>query len=167
MRYDFRVDVPIVHEWLRGAVQEYRAKHLRSPVEFPELTRVELAFLGGDGKTPATLYLDLDDRPDAEADGDATFRCVAELKRPGWAAFLLPPKGDRQFIATLPDGSVRGADDETDALCAQALAGMLHSAKAAGVFDPLPAAADLMLDVTYEGDRVWPPYDADGGRDEA
>jgi hypothetical protein len=167
MRYDFRADVPIVHRWLRDAVQEYRAKHLRSPAEFPELTRVELAFLCGDGTTPATLYLDMDDRPDAEADGDATFRCVAELKRPGWSAFLLPPKGDRQFVATLPDGSVREGDDETDAICADALAGLLLSAKAAGVFDALPAAADLMLDVTYQGDRVWPPYDEDGARAEA
>jgi hypothetical protein len=166
MRYDFRADVPIVHEWLRAAVRKYRTDHLRSPAEFPKLTRVELAFLVGT-PSPPTLYLDLDDRPDAEADGDATFRCVAELQRPGWSAFLLPPKGDRHFVATLPDGSIREGDDAADALCAEALAGLLLSAKAAGVFDLLPAAADLMLDVTYAGDRVWPPYDEDGGRAEA
>jgi hypothetical protein len=166
MRYDFQADVQIVHEWLRTVVQEYRAKHLRSPAEFPKLTRFELAMLVG-SPNPPTLYVDLDDRPDAEADGDATFQSVAELKLPGWSVLMLPPKGDQQFIATLPDGSVREEDDETDAICGEALAGILLSAKAAGVFDPLPAATDLMLDVTYQGARVWPPYDEVGGRAEA
>ena len=162
MRHDFRGDVPSVHDWLRGAAEQYRARHLQSPSEFPVLTRVELAFLVGQPNAP-TLYLDLDARPDAEADGDATFRSVAELARPDWRPFLSPPAGDRHLVATFPDGSTEQATtDEVDGLLGRALAALLLSARDAGVFDSMPAVPELQLDVTYQGDRVWPPYDDEG-----
>jgi len=108
----------------------YLLARRRAPAEHPDVTPVELAFLVGVPQPPS-VYVDFDTRPDAEADGDATHRCIAQLQRPKWTSFLLPPKGEKNFRATFPDGSVRETDaDGVDRLLADFLVEVLGAADA-------------------------------------
>ena len=99
MNYDFRADARELRTLLGDAVDIYLLARGRSPAEHPDVTRVELAFLVGVPQPPS-VYVDFDTRPDAEPDGDATHRCIAQLQRPKWTSFLLPPKGEKVFRAT-------------------------------------------------------------------
>jgi hypothetical protein len=136
-----------IRSLLSDAVEIYLQSRSRSPAEHPQVTRVELAFLVG---PPPSLYVDLDTRPDAEPDGDATHRCVAQSQHANWKTFLAPQ--DKTVRFTLPDGSAREFDrDDVDREFASFLVSELNNAHEAGTFDRVADRGELMLTVTYEG----------------
>ena len=154
MDYDFRPDAVELRSLLNDAVEMYLLARRRAPEEHPLVTRVELAFLVGVPQPPV-VYIDFDARPNAEADGDATHRCIAQLQRPKWTSFLLPPKGEKSFRATFPDGSVRETvADDVDRLLADFLLEVLGSADVDRVFDRVTGDRAPGLTVTYQGAPV-------------
>ena len=118
---------------------------------------MELAFLCGDGRSPPSLYVDFDTRLDPEPDGDADVRCIAELTRPQWTAFMLPAGDDRTLTATFPGGSTRrSTTDDVDGLVAEFLQTTLRAARIKHLFDRVAAVPSrLQLTLTYVGDAVW------------
>jgi hypothetical protein len=136
-----------IRSLLSDAVEVYLESRSRSPAEHPEVTRVELALLVG---PPASLYVDLDTRPDAQPDGDATHRCIAQSQQPGWKAFLAPQ--DKTVRFALPDGLSREFEsDDVDQEFASFLVSVLNAAHKAGTFDRIADPRELLLTVTYEG----------------
>ena len=165
MRYDFTNDAVDVRALLSDTVDVYLHSRSRAPDEHPQVTRVELALLPGDGTIEPSLYVDFDVRPEPEADGDADFRCIGELHRPAWMPLFFSEDG---LTATFPDGSVRTAPDgpgeygdDADDVVARFLFSCLSSAHADGVFDRVADRDTLKLTLTYNGNPVWEGPGAD------
>lgn len=149
MTVDLSQHAKDVRSLLSDAVEIYLQSRARSPREHPQVTRIELAFLVG---PPPALYVDLDTRPNAQADGDATHRCVAQSQHPAWRAFLAPPAGEKTVRFEFPDGSQREFEcDDVDQEFAAFLKSVLEGAHADGTFDRIADGGRLMLTVTYEG----------------
>jgi hypothetical protein len=157
MIYDFSRDFDEICDLLRDAVEIYLLSHGGDAAGHPPVTRVELAFLCGDGSQPPGLYVDFDTRPEPEADGDADFGSIAQLQLPRWARLMSGDGADRTLTATFPGGSVHeGTADDVDGLLAKFLASALRSAHANGTFDRVAAdPSRLRLTLTYVGNPVW------------
>ena len=106
MHYDFTADARDVRALLSDTADIYLHSRSRAPDEHPQVTRVELAMLPGDGTIAPALYVDFDVRPEPEPDGDADFRCIGEPHRLGWMALFKSTDG---LTASFPDGSVHTA----------------------------------------------------------
>jgi hypothetical protein len=157
MIYDLSNDFDEISALLDEDVDVYRLSRGRDAAGHRPVNRVELAFLCGDRGNGPSLSVDFDTRPDAEPDGDADHRCIAQLQLPRWTALMFPPKGDRTLRLTFPGGSVHeGTADDLDQFLARFLASTLRSAHADGVFDRIAADPSVLrLTLTYIGNPVW------------
>ena len=159
MHYDFAKDARDVRALLSDTVDIYLQSRSRAPDEHPQVTRVILAILPGDGTIEPSLYVDFDTRPDAEFDGEGDFRCIGELHRPAWMPLFFSEDG---LTATFPDGSVHTAPDgpgeygdDADDVVARFLFHCLASAHSDGVFDRVSDRDAVKLTLSYQGNPVW------------
>jgi hypothetical protein len=162
MNYDFSGDAADVRALLAEAADNYFQTRDAGPDLHPPVTRVELALLPGDGRTEPTLYVDFDVRPWPESDGEAQFRCIAELHRPQWMHQLFSPPEGEPLTTTFPDGSSHAPPEGEgtsgygiDDLVARFLASCLDEAHAGGVFNRISVPPGPKLTVTYDGNPVW------------
>jgi hypothetical protein len=161
MRHDFTDDAREVRALLADAVEAYLRSRRRDPEKHRAVTRVELAFLPGDGTAEPTLHVDFDTRPGASWDGDADFQGIAQVAKPRWLPlfFLEPPE---RLVGAFPDGSVHEAPDgqgeygeDADDVVARLLIAALASARAEGLFDRVAGPETPRLTLTYNGNPVW------------
>ena len=165
MHYDFTQDARDVRALLSDTVDIYLLSRSRAPHEHPQVTRVILTIMPGDGTIEPSLYVDFDTRPDAEFDGEGDFRCIGELARPGWMALFKSTDG---LTGWFPDGSVHTAPggsgeygDDADDVVARFLFYCLATAHADGVFDRVSDRDRVKLTLSYQGNPVW---EGPGGR---
>jgi hypothetical protein len=164
LKIDLWKDVGDLRRLLDEAVRRYVALHqaAESAASRRKVTRLDLVFSLGNGKSSPWVHLHLDTRPGAKPDGPPTHPDFAVLLRENWLPAVDAVCHDREVVIQQNDDESRTCDK---AALTEAIGGflvaMLLNARDDGVFADLPRVERCEMGVkeATTGGFEWPRYE--------